>query len=237
VYHNDSAVSGTGVSDRAKPAGEVAKEGAQEVTGTAKEQGREVAREARDQARSVASDLRGSVTGQARTQNQRLAGGLRQAADQFHKMGPGDDSPADQVVRRLGDGGRRAADYLENRGPEGLLEDVQGFARRKPGTFLLAAAVAGFVIGRFGRAVMSTQSSGSTGSGVPGPDAYPEGEGLYRSATATETFAPPVPAAPVYDQPPAYSEQPGYPSAPAYPEPVARPAYDEPPLNQPGGPR
>jgi hypothetical protein len=232
VYHNDSAASGTTVSDRAQQAGEVAKEGVQDVAGTATEQGREVAREARDQARSVASDLRGSVTDQARTQNQRLAGGLRQMADQFHQMGPGDDSPAGQVVRRLGDGGRRAADYLESRGPEGLLEDVQDFARRKPGAFLLAAAVAGFAVGRVGRTVMSNTRSG--GSATPTPDAYPAGDGLYRSAVATETAPAPVSGPTTYDQPPAYPQTPAYPDAPAYREP---PAYAEPPLTQPGGPR
>ena len=140
------------VKEKARQAGSATKDGAQEVAGTVKEQGREVTREARNQVRSVAADLRGSVSGQARTQNQRVADGLRQMSDQFGEMGPGDGSPAGQIVRRLGDGGRRAADYLEDRGPEGLLDDVQEYARRKPGTFLLIAAAAGFAIGRLGRA-------------------------------------------------------------------------------------
>jgi hypothetical protein len=141
-------------------------------------------------------------------------------------MGPDDNSPAGQVVRRLGEGGRRAADYLEDRGPEGLLDDVQEFARRKPGTFLLIAAAAGFAVGRLGRAAMAA-SKDEKGSA---PDAYREGDGLYRSRTATEAYpaddfstgaptaAPvldPVPPAPVY--PPA--------ATPAYP-PAATPAVD-----------
>ena len=85
-------------------------------------------------------------------------------------MGPGDGSPAGQIVRRLGEGGRRAADYLEDRGPEGLLDDVQEFARRKPGTFLLIAAAAGFAIGRLGRAGsrdprMTRRATGPTRTG------------------------------------------------------------------------
>lgn len=234
MYDNDSAASGTGVSDKSRQAAEVAKEGARDVAGTAKQQGGEVAREARYQARSVASDLRGSVTDQARRQNQRAAVGLRQIADRFDEMGPGDDSPAGQVVRRLGAGGRRAADYLEDRGPEGLLQDVQDFARRKPGTFLVAAAVAGFAVGRLGRTVMSnTQSSGSAGT-TRAPDVYPDGDGLYRSATAAQTM--PAPAG--YDPTPAYPEAPSYPPAPGYAEPPLVPsAYEEPPLTQPGGPR
>lgn len=197
------------VKERVEQAGSAAKEGAREVAGTVKEQGREVTREARNQARSVAADLRGSATGQARKQNQRVADGLRQMSDQFGQMGPDDDSPAGQVVRRLGDGGRRAADYLEDRGPEGMLDDVQEYARRKPGTFLLIAAAAGFAIGRLGRAAMAASKDEKAST----PDAYREGDGLYRSRTATESYpaddfstgtptaAPildPVPAAPAY---------------------------------------
>lgn len=189
MYQQDVSATARGPNDdesavkqRAQQAGSAAKEGARDVAGTVKEQGREVTREARDQARSVAADLRGSVTGQARTQNQRLADGLRQMSDQFGQMGPDDGSPAGQVVRRLGDGGRRAADYLENRGPEGLLDDVQEFARRKPGTFLLIAAAAGFAVGRLGRAAMAASKDEKGGV----PDAYRQDSGLYRSRSATE---------------------------------------------------
>ena len=171
------------VKEKARQAGSATRDGAQEVAGTVKEQGREVTREARNQVRSVAADLRGSVSGQARTQNQRVADGLRQMSDQFGEMGPGDGSPAGQIVRRLGEGGRRAADYLEDRGPEGLLDDVQEFARRKPGTFLLIAAAAGFAIGRLGRAAIAVSKDDEKSSGS---DAYREDGSLYRSRSATE---------------------------------------------------
>jgi hypothetical protein len=214
------------VKEQVQQAAGAAKEGAREVAGTVKEQGREVTREARDQARSVVSDLRGSVTGQARTQNQRLADGLRQASDQFGQMATDDGSPAGRIVTQLGQSGRRAADYLEDRGPEGMLDDVQEFARRKPGTFLLIAAAAGFAIGRLGRAAMAASKDEKSST----PDAYREGDGLYRSRTAAEAypaddFATGTPtAAPVLDAvPPA----PAYPPAatPAYP-PAATPAVD-----------
>lgn len=180
---NTSVTDDSAVKGKARQAGEATKDGAREVAGTVKEQGREVSREARYQVRSVAADLRGSVSGQARTQNQRVADGLRQMSDQFGQMGPGDGSPAAQVVRRLGEGGRRAADYLEDRGPEGLLDDVQEFARRKPGTFLLIAAAAGFAIGRLGRAAFAASQDDDKHST---PDAYREDGSLYRSRSATE---------------------------------------------------
>jgi len=157
---SEPASSATGA---AKQATETAKQSAQEIAGTAKEQGRQVAGQIGSQARSVVSDVRTSVAGQARTQNDRLAGSLRQLADDLSNMHGGDtSSPAGQVVQRLGDTGRRAADYLQDKGPEGLLEDVQDFARRKPGTFLLAAAAAGFVIGRLGRTTISAARESSS---------------------------------------------------------------------------
>jgi hypothetical protein len=216
----------SGAKDKARQAGEAAKQGAQEVAGTAKEQGREVAREARNQARSVAADLRTSVTGQAHTQNRRLADGLRQMSDQFAQMGPDDSSPAGQVVRRLGDGGRRAADYLEDRGPEGLLDDVQEFARRKPGTFLLLAAAAGFAVGRLGRTAFAAAQDDKDG----GSDAYRESTGLYRSRTATEGYSTGYPAPVAEPMPPA----PAYPTAPVTPVDPVPPVA---PTYQPGADR
>lgn len=178
----------SGIQDKTRQAAGAAKDGAQEVAGTVKEQGREVAREARHQARTVVSDLRSSATQQARTQNQRLADGLRQASDQFGQMSPADGSPAGRIVAQLGDGGRRAADYLEDRGPEGLLDDVQEYARRKPGTFLLLAVAAGFAAGRLGRAAFAAAKDEKAGP----PDAYRENnDGLYVSRSATEGYVDP----------------------------------------------
>jgi vacuolar-type H+-ATPase subunit H len=169
--------------ETAKDVAGTAKEQAKDVAGTAKEQGRQVASQVGTQARSVVSDVRQSVAGQARSQNDKLAGGLRSLADELGNMHGGNtDSPAGQIVSRLGDTGRRAADYLESRGPEGLLDDVQEFARRKPGTFLLAAAAAGFVIGRLGRTTISaarSDDSSNAGSGT-----------VYESRTAYDAAPP-----------------------------------------------
>lgn len=158
--------------ERARETKEAAKQSAQDVADTARQQGRHVASEIRTQARSVASDVRSSVTGQARTQNDRLADGLRRMSDEFGRMGTDTaGSPANEVVRRLSDGGHRAADYLQERGPEGLLDDVQEFARRKPGTFLLAAAAAGFLLGRVGRTAVSASQADDRRSGYQPPQA------------------------------------------------------------------
>ena len=49
----------------------------------------------------------------------------------------------------------RSPSRLEDRGIEGVVDDVSRFARRRPGVFLLAAAGAGFVVGRFVRSGVS----------------------------------------------------------------------------------
>jgi len=62
-------------------------------------------------------------------------------------------TPAATVVSRVADGGRQLADYLDQHGPDGVLRDVQDFARRRPGAFLATALAAGFVVGRLGKGV------------------------------------------------------------------------------------
>jgi hypothetical protein len=126
---------------------------------TMKEQATEVMDEVRSQTSSVAHQLKARVGDEARTQNDRLADGLRQMASELERMAADrPDSPARSVVQRIADGGQQAADYLSKHGPEGVLDEVQEFARRRPGAFLATALVSGFVVGRLGKAVMNAAS-------------------------------------------------------------------------------
>lgn len=172
--------------DEQSTARQVADEGRQaatqaagEVKDTAKEQAQRVAGEAKAQARNVASEVRGRVSDQARTQNDKLVGSIRQTADQLDEMrGERADGPAAAVVSRVADGGRQLADYLDRNGPEGVLKEVQDFARRKPGTFLATALVAGFVVGRLGKSVAKADPAPADDkpvgdSFVSGAPAYP----------------------------------------------------------------
>lgn len=162
------------------PAGQVAAEAtdaatqaAGNVADTAKEQARQVTDEVSAQARNVASDVRDKVAEQARTQSDKLADGIRRMSDDLDQMRTQrGDSPAAQVVSRVADGGRQLADYLADRGPEGVLGEVQDFARRKPGTFLATALVAGFVVGRLGKGVMNAADTQTTSVGKPRDDAF-----------------------------------------------------------------
>jgi vacuolar-type H+-ATPase subunit H len=148
-----------------------AKETATDVKDTAKEQAQRVGSEARSQARNVASDVRDRVGHQARSQNDKLVGSIRQTADQLDEMrGDRTDSPAATVVSRVADGGRQLADYLDRNGPEGVLREVQDFARRRPGAFLATALAAGFVVGRLGKGVAKADSD--AGGGKPDTDSF-----------------------------------------------------------------
>ncbi|GAA2569337.1 hypothetical protein GCM10010435_49120 [Winogradskya consettensis] len=142
-----------------------------EVKDTAKEQAQKVAGETRAQARNVASDVRDKVGEQARTQNDKLVGTIRETADQLDEMrGDRQDSPAAAVVSRVADGGRQLADYLDRNGPDGVLREVQDFARRRPGAFLATALAAGFVVGRLGKGV--AKADPGAGADKPHTDSF-----------------------------------------------------------------
>jgi len=144
---------------------------ASDVKDTAAEQVQRVGAEAKNQARNVAADVRDRVSGQAHTQNDKLVSGIRQTADQLDEMrGDRQDSPAATVVTRVADGGRQLADYLEKNGPEGVLREVQDFARRRPGAFLATALAAGFVVGRLGKGV--AKADPNAGDSKPASDSF-----------------------------------------------------------------
>ena len=148
---------------------EAAGQAASEVKDTAKEQAQRVGSEAKTQARNVASDVRNRVSDQAHSQNDKLVTGIRQAADQLDDMrGDRQDSPAATIVSRVADSGRQFADYLDRNGPEGVLREVQDFARRRPGAFLASALAAGFVVGRLGKGVAKADSN----AGKPATDSF-----------------------------------------------------------------
>jgi hypothetical protein len=173
---------------KAKQVADQTKGAATDVKDTAKEQAQRVGEEAKSQARNLASDVRDTVGRQARTQNDRLAGTIRQTADQLDEMrGDRSESPATTVVARVADGGRQLADYLDRNGPEGVLREVQDFARRRPGAFLATALAAGFVVGRLGKSV--TKADPDAGIDKPQSDSFisnPSGTGY----TATEPAYP-----------------------------------------------
>ncbi len=149
-----------------------AKDAVADVASTAKEQTQQVAHEAKHQAKQVVEDVRQRVGREADDQARRVSEGITKLADELSSMAEhsSEGSPAAGALRQVADTGRQAARFLDERGAGGLLETAQDFARRKPGTFLIGAAVAGLLVGRVVKS--ASGSSDSRQNGVTGrPDA------------------------------------------------------------------
>lgn len=215
---------------------------AAEVGGTAKEQAANVVGEATAQARDLVGELRTQLTGQAETQTQRLAHNVRRLSQELRELGENGkpDSTMADVARQIADGGHQVAAHVEKRGPEGLISDLQGFARRRPGVFLAGAALAGFVVARAGKGVGAAASSESSGRSPAGSAATPSVTG-GAAAGAGELPAVSRPRADQGGIPAGYEDpldtygqsQPPHvtPAPPVYP-PSSSPPYGR---SQPGG--
>lgn len=149
----------------AQPAGDAARQqadqlkghargAAQDMAGSAREEAAYVKDEAMGQARSLAASAKDEVRSQAETQQQRLAQQSRVAADDLQRLARGEQPESDlvsQVVSSVADGAQKFTSALENKTPEDLLTDVRRFAARRPGAFLAVAAGIGFAAGRLTR--------------------------------------------------------------------------------------
>ena len=181
-------VAGTAKEQTSQVAG-TAKEQAAGVAGAAKDQAADVAHDAVGQARNLLDELRENVRQQVGTQRSGLAQTLDGYANELRQMAERSDTdgPATEAVRqiasRLGD----LKGYLEGDGD--VAADVRRFARRRPGTFLLACAAAGVLAGRATRGAAAARDADRSGGrhvidvrepGTPGDiaqyraGAYPE---------------------------------------------------------------
>lgn len=176
---------------RAGEGAELVGDKATDVVGAAGQHAGEMAGEASARARDVAGELRDQVNDQAQAQTRRLARNVRRLADELSDMGESgkEDSPATDAVRQIADRGRDVADRLESRGPQGLVSDLQDFARRRPGVFLAGAALAGFATARLSKGISAASDDGAAtpsadgdrGAGSPAP-AVGEPDGSDRAA-------------------------------------------------------
>ena len=145
-----------------------ARAAAQDVAGTAKEQATQVAGETRRQARQLWEQSRDEMVQQSGHQQTRIAATLRDLGTELSSMaGASDqDGGATALVRDVGDHVSSAASWLEDKEPGDVLEELRGFARRRPGTFLLVAAGLGVLGGRLTRgAVDEARDSDGSGNG------------------------------------------------------------------------
>jgi hypothetical protein len=139
------------------------------VVDTAKTEAGHVAQEVKVNARQLLHQTKGELTDQAQAQQQRVAEGLRSISDELSTMANSTDNGgvATDLVQQAAQRSSAVAQWLEGRDPGSLLDEVKGFARRKPGTFLLIAAGAGILAGRLGRGMAdNTPLAGHSASGT-----------------------------------------------------------------------
>jgi len=134
------------------------KQEARQLAGTVRDRAGEVSEELAVQGRSLAEDAVSQLKQQAGAGTVQLAHGFRELGEEAQALAEGRPADAPRLgpyVYRAADGLYgvaeglyNIADDIENRGPGAVLDDLQRFARRRPGAFLLGAAVVGFGVGR-----------------------------------------------------------------------------------------
>ncbi|WP_270367046.1 hypothetical protein [Microbacterium algeriense] len=142
---------------------------AKDVLGTAKDEAATVVGEAKTQAKDLYAQTQRELSEQANTQQQRLAGGLRSVSDELGSMATNSDGSgvASDLVQQVSGRLSAAATWLGDRDPGSVLTEVKRYARRKPGTFILAAAIGGIVVGRLTRALAANASDEKNASSAP----------------------------------------------------------------------
>jgi vacuolar-type H+-ATPase subunit H len=139
-----------------------ATEDARQLADTVKTRAGEVTGELLGSGRSLVEDARYQLRSEATGSAERVAGTFRGLGEEVQALAEGrpEEAPTiTQYVWRAADGFYDAADRVyavaedfQERGFSGVLDDVQSFARRRPGAFLLGAAVIGFGVGRYVKA-------------------------------------------------------------------------------------
>jgi hypothetical protein len=171
--------------------------------GVAAEEVQSVAGDVKEELQSLLDDTMKQVNEQSSVQRDRLVKLLKGLSHDLHEMASGPDGSglAGQLVQGSADRAHRVSAHLEGREPAELVDEVRGFARRKPGVFLAGALVAGVVAGRFARAAKATHSSpesaaavepgNGTGQPVPRPVTGPlDPAQVPVTATATSADVP-----------------------------------------------
>ena len=197
--------------DRAGTVGHETKQAAGDVAQTVGEEAKQVSREAKDQVRHLWGQTRRDLTDQAATQQTRVAGSLRELADQLGSMAESAEPDGmarglvDDVARRAGD----AASWLDQRDPGSLLEEARSFARQRPGTFLAIAAGVGVLAGRLSRSLVDEardpdgspdttaagRFSGTDGGATNGSPGYGTTAGGYGTGVTGATGGTGIPTA------------------------------------------
>ena len=177
--------------DEAGNVGQSAKQATGQVASTAAEQAKNVAGETKRQAKDLVGQASSQVTEQAGAQKEKAVGGLRSLADELRSMAEGNGAQSGMVgdlARQASDKAQEFAGWLDQRDPGSLVEEIRQLARRKPGSFLIGAALAGVAAGRLTRGAIaaggSADASPASGAGyAPTPIGDEASTAVYSSTT------------------------------------------------------
>lgn len=175
--------------DEASNVASTAAQAGSQVASTAADQAKQVTQETKRQAQDLIQQGRSQLQEQARTGQQKAGEGLSGIAQQLRTMVEGGSEtpsgPAADLVRQAGDKLEELASWVQDREPGDLVNEVRAYARRKPGVFLLGAAVAGVVAGRLTTGVVAAHkdSSSSSGGQLPSGQGSPYAADSYATGT------------------------------------------------------
>jgi ElaB/YqjD/DUF883 family membrane-anchored ribosome-binding protein len=205
--------------DEARNVGQTAAQAGSQVASTAADQAREVAHETQRQAQDLLHQGRQQLRQQTVAQQHKAASGLSSLAQELRGLADGSSQgapgPARDLLQQASGYVEQFADRLQSREPADLLDDVRAFARRRPGTFLLGAALAGVLAGRLTSGVKAAHSDGSsTGS-----------QQQYRTDYTQTDYVEPAPAYSGYAETTSYETTTGYSGTAATGSPVPPPPY------------
>lgn len=135
----------------------------QHTVDVARQQASDLAAEVRRQGRDLVGQAREQVAEQAVQGQQRLASRLLSLSDELHSMAEtsGQDGMAAGLARQAAGRARDAGQWLGDRRPEDVLDEVQSFARRRPAVFLACALGAGVLAGRLTRGIKAASDDSS----------------------------------------------------------------------------
>jgi hypothetical protein len=194
------------------------------VADVAREQASGVAVEAGRQGRDLLHQTQGQLEEQAAQGQQRLANQLFSLSDELRSMADASDqggmaaSLASQAASRA----RHAGQWLDDRKPSQVADEIQSFARRRPAVFLALAVGAGLVAGRLTRGLKDANGDNSAA-----PAATQRLSGQRPQPSDMDSY-PPATAAGISDQTPGLSgPASGLPATAGDPAWEAGPAYGE----------
>jgi hypothetical protein len=193
------------------------------VADVAREQASDVAMEAGRQVSDLLHQAQGQLEEQAAQGQQRLANQLLSLGDELRSMAnaSGQSGMAASLASQAASRVRTAGQWLDDRKPGQVADEMQSFARRRPALFLALAAGAGLMAGRLTRGLKDANSDNSAAApaatrGLSGQWARPSDMANYPPATAAGVSdQTPGVSGPASDLPPTGGD-PAWEAGPAY---------------------